>query len=103
MTEENEAALRKLALALLERPAGKEGPPEIVVTYRKHEDYEKFVHQISELQEELAKANYSIHQLALYAEENLHLYDQLRAAYKDMKKAGLDTSYLTSVSRKRIK
>ena len=102
MTSEEEEKIRTLALSLLtQRPAGESSPPEIIVTYRKHDDYEKFVHQITDLQEQLKQAQYTAAQMSLYAEENFHLYDQLRQAYRDMEKAGLDVSYITSVGNRR--
>ena len=102
MNQQDEEKLRDLALTLLtKRPAGEGSPPEIVVTYRKHEDYERFVHKIAELEKELEEAHYQMGHLALYAEENFRLYDQLRQAYNELQKAGLDVSYITLVKPRR--
>ena len=102
MKPEDEEKLQALALSLLtKRPAGEGVCPEIVVTYRKHDDYERFVRQIAELQQQVKQAEYQAARMSLYAEENFQLYDQLRQAYKDMQKAGLDVSYITSVGRQR--
>ena len=98
MKPEDEVVVREIALSLLtQKPAGEGGPPEIVITYRKHEDYENFVRQIAELQKELKDAQIQVSRLSTYASENIRLYDQLRYAYNDMVKAGLDVSYITSV------
>lgn len=102
MTSEDEEKLRAVALSLLtKRPAGESSPPEIVVTYRKHADYEKFVRKIAELQEQLERERYTAARMSIYAEENFRLYDQLRQAYAELKKAGLDVSYITSVKPKK--
>lgn len=100
MKPEDELVVRQIALSLLTqqpRPAGEGRPSEIVITYRKHEDYENFIRQIAELQEKLKKAEMQAAHMTMYAEENLRLYDQLRWAYTAMQKAGLDVSFITSV------
>lgn len=100
MKPEDELVVRQIALSLLTQhpsSAGEGCPPEIVITYRKHEDYENFVRQIAELQEQLKKAEMSAANMSMYAAENLRLYDQLRWAYTAMQKAGLDVSFITSV------
>ena len=97
MKPSDEAKVREIALSLLNSRTGEGSPPEIIVTYRKHEDYEKFTQQIAELTEQLCRSKHETAQLALYAEENFRLYDQLRQAYQDMQRAGLDVSYITSV------
>ena len=100
MNPEDEAVVRQIALSLLTQqpsPAGEGRPPEIVITYRKHEDYENFVRQIAELQDRLKKAEMAAANMSMYAAENLRLYDQLRWAYMAMQKAGLDVSFITSV------
>lgn len=104
MTPEEDAKLRELALSLLtKRTAGEGGPPEIVITYRKHDDYERFISKIAELEKELQSAHQQMGQLAMYAEENFKLYDQLRQAYRDMSAAGLDVSYISAIRTKRLK
>lgn len=98
MKPEDEAKIREIALSLLNnRRIGECSPPEIIVTYRKHEDYEKLTQQIAELTEQLYRSKHEAAKLSLYAEENFRLYDQLRQAYQDMQRAGLDVSYITSV------
>lgn len=104
MKPEDEALIRELALSLLnQRPAGEAAPQEIVITYRKHEDYENFIRRIAELELQLKEAQYQAARLSLYAEENFVLYDQLRQAYKDLSRAGMDVSYITSVRRKQLR
>lgn len=99
MKPEDEAVVREIALSLLTQPrSSRDGePPEIVITYRKHEDYENFVREIAELQERLKQAELTASKMSVYAAENLRLYDQLRWAYTVMQKAGLDVSFITSV------
>ncbi len=102
MKAEDEQLIRELALSLLtQRPAGEGSPLEIVITYRKHEDYENFIRQIAELEKQVKEAQYQAARMSLYAEENLVLYEQLRQAYKDMQKAGLDVSYIKSVRQRK--
>lgn len=102
MKAEDEQLIRELALSLLtQRPAGEGGPPEIVITYRKHEDYENFIRKIAELEMQVKEAQYQAARMSLYAEENLVLYEQLRQAYKDMQRAGLDVSYIKSVRQRK--
>ena len=80
MKPEDELIVREIALKLLDRqePTGEGSPPEIVITYRKHEDYERFLMQIAELQEKLRRAENQVSVLSNYASENIRLYDQLR-------------------------
>lgn len=102
MKDEDEQLIRELTLSFLtQRPSGEGSPPEIVITYRKHEDYENFIRQIAELEKQVKEAQYQAARMSLYAEENLVLYEQLRQAYKDMQKAGLDVSYIKSVRQRK--
>ena len=97
MKPEDEMIVRELALSLIRQPAGEGSPPEIVITYRKHEDYERFIREIAELTEKLKRAEQQVAVLSNYASENIRLYDQLRWAYIAMVKAGLDVSFITSI------
>lgn len=99
MKPEDEVIVREIALKLLDRqqPTGDGKPPEIVITYRKHEDYERMIRQIAELTEQLRIAQNQVSVLSNYASENIRLYDQLRFAYNAMVKAGMDVSFITSI------
>lgn len=99
MKPEDELLVRQIALSLLDRqdPAGEGRPPEIVITYRKHEDYERFICQIAELTEKVKRLDQQLAVMQNFASENIRLYDQLRWAYTAMVKAGMDTSFITSV------
>lgn len=98
MKPEDEVVVRQIALSLLtQQPTGEGRPPEIVITYRKHEDYERFIREIAELTEKLKRMDQQLAVMRNYASENIRLYDELRWAYTAMVKAGMDVSFITSV------
>ena len=71
------------------------------ITYRKAEDVAKLEAEVKEKEKQIARLSTDIYRFSQYAAKNLRLMDELRYARDLLEEAGLDTSFITSVSPSR--
>ena len=71
------------------------------ITYRKAEDVAKLEAEVKEKEKQIARLSADIYRFSQYAAKNLRLMDELRYARDLLEEAGLDTSFITSVSPSR--
>lgn len=90
--DEIEAALRTLL-----GPAA--AAPGLVITVRRHDEYELLIERIQALEKEQEHLKQQLCQMSLYPQLYLVALDELRDARKRLKKLGVDTSFITSLRR----
>ena len=71
------------------------------VTLRKAEDIVKLEAEVKEKEKQIARLSADVYRFSQYASRNLRLMDELRLARDLLEEAGLDTSFITSVSPSR--
>lgn len=84
--------------ALQELLGASVGPLGIVVTLRRHDEYELLMERIKALEVENEKLEGQLMQMRVYPELLLTAMDELRHARKLLDKLGVDTSFITSLS-----
>lgn len=84
--------------ALQELLGASVGPLGIVVTLRRHDEYELLLEHIKALEVENEKLDGQLMQMRVYPELLLTAMDELRHARKLLDKMGVDTSFITSLS-----
>lgn len=92
VSDEIEAALRNL---LGEAAA----PPGLIITLRRHDEYELLLQRIAELDAQLKEKNHEVHQMSMYAVRYLSAVDELKICKKLLTRAGVDTSFLRTLDR----
>lgn len=75
------------------------GPPGLVVTLRRHEDYERLLLVIDDLRELNDRLRADITRMGHYSQLYMRAMDDLRVCKKLMDRAGLDTTFISSFSR----
>lgn len=93
-SEEIEEALRRL----LGEAAGPSG---LVITLRRHEEYEVLLEKLQELQKKYSQLEYEYYQMSLYAQLYLRCLDELKIAADQLRGCGLDVSWISSIRAKR--
>lgn len=83
--------------ALQELLGASAGPCGIVVTLRRHDEYELLMERIKALEVENEKLYGQIMQMRVYPELMLTAMDELRHARKLLDKLGVDTSFISSL------
>lgn len=73
------------------------GPPGLVITLRKHEDYERLLRVIDDLQELNERLRADISRMSGYAQLYMRALDDLRDCKRRMEHAGMDTSFIISL------
>lgn len=91
--DEIEAALRTMLGAAAASPG-------LVITLRRHDEYELLIERIRSLEKEKEHLTHQICQMSLYPQMYLVALDELRDARKLLKKLGVDTSFITSLSHR---
>lgn len=84
-------------LSMFGQSIREEGAPELIITMRRHEDYEKLLFRIDELLEENRILKADTAKAINVWHDNLNLIDQLREAKRRMKRANMDVSFIRSV------
>lgn len=92
-SDEIEAALQ----ALLGSAAGGTG---LVVTVRRHDEYEILLSRISELEQQIRDKQQEVLRMQSYAVRYIETLDELKLCKKALSKAGLDTSFIRSLGRR---
>lgn len=87
--------------ALQELLGASAGPPGIVVTLRRHEEYEVLIGRINALEKEKASLKSEVTRMASYAELYLRALDELKICARDLQAVGVDTSWITSIKTRR--
>lgn len=75
------------------------GPSGIVVTVRRHDDYEKLLEVIDRLEESQQDLKRQVLNLSSYAELYLTALDDVRDCCRLMNQHGIDTSFVRSLRR----
>lgn len=83
--------------ALQELLGASVGPLGIVVTLRRHDEYELLMERIKDLEVENEKLHMQVVQMRVYPEMLLTAMDELRHARKLLDKLGVDTSFISSL------
>lgn len=83
--------------ALQELLGASVGPLGIVVTLRRHDEYELLMERIKALEAENEKLQRQVVQMRVYPELMLTAMDELRHARKLLDKLGVDTSFISSL------
>lgn len=83
--------------ALRELLGASSGPSGIVVTLRRHDEYELLLERIKALEAENRSLDQQVHQMAQYAAMYIHSLDELRICRRHLQKLGVDTSFITSL------
>lgn len=83
--------------ALQELLGASVGPLGIVVTLRRHDEYELLMERIKALEVENEKLRMQVVQMRVYPELLLTAMDELRHARKLLDKLGVDTSFISSL------
>lgn len=91
-SDEIEKALRELLGASA-------GPSGLVITLRRHDEYEALLERIRALEAEKKSLDIQVHQMSLYAQEYLTALDDLRAAARQLRRLGVDTSFIRCLKR----
>lgn len=84
--------------ALQELLGASVGPLGIVVTLRRHDEYELLMERIKALEVENEKLQRQVVQMRVYPEMMLTAMDELRHARKLLDKLGVDTSFISSLT-----
>lgn len=84
-------------LALAELVGSLPAPQGLVITVRRHEEYEVLIEKIRSLEAQLHQKDYELHSMATYAPLYLGALDELRIARKLLDQLGEDTSFITSL------
>lgn len=83
--------------ALQELLGASAGPSGLVVTLRRHEEYEALIGRINVLEEERASLKLEVSRMSSYAELYLRALDELKIAARYLRDHGEDTSWITSI------
>ena len=96
--DEIEEALQELVPDL-----GPQGlvPQGIVITLRRHDEYEVLIERIRSLEAEVQRKDRELHQMATYSVLYLQALDELRMAVRLLSAAGLDVSWVRSLKVRR--
>ena len=73
------------------------GPPGLVVTLRKHDDMERLLRMIDDLQELTQRQRMELSRMGDYAHLYLRALDELRAARERLNAFGVDCRFMTSL------
>lgn len=92
-SDELEEALRQLL-----GPAA--GPQGLVITLRRHDEYELLVQQITDLTKKCRQLESQFREMSFYVPLYLRALDELRIAYKLLEQRGIDTSFISSLKRR---
>ena len=83
------------ALRMLLGPAA--GPPGIVLTLRRHDEYQLLLDRIAALEKEKRDLQIQVYQMQDYPRQLLVALDELRLARKLLQKNFIDTSFIRSL------
>lgn len=86
--------------ALQELVGASAGPPGLVITLRRHDEYEALLERISGLESRCRSLDLQVHQMSTYAAMYIKALDELRAARLLLRRYGEDTSFITSLKGK---
>lgn len=75
------------------------GPPGLVLTLRRHDEYELLLERIQALERENKQLNIQVHQMSRYASMYLQALDDLKLCRKEMIQAGLSVSWIRSLKK----
>lgn len=78
-----------------------EGGQGLVITLRRHEEYEVLLGRIAALEEEKFRLSQDVSRMSSYAELYLRALDELNICVRRMHSAGLDTSWVSSIRGRR--
>lgn len=87
--------------ALQELLGASSGSPGLVITLRRHEEYEVLLGRINALEEEKTRLKQDVSRMSSYAELYLRALDELKICVRHMESAGLDTGWISSVRARR--
>lgn len=77
---------------------GSAGSPGLVVTLRRHEDYERLLLILDDLRDLNDRLRSDISRMSGYAQLYMRALDDLRECRRQMEAYGLDTSFIVSLS-----
>lgn len=76
------------------------GPPGLVITLRRHDEYDLLLTQIAALEKKCRDLDYQLHRMSLYPVMYLQALDGLKMARKLLDKLNIDTSFMCSLNRR---
>lgn len=76
------------------------GPPGLVITLRRHDEYQMLLDKIDALQRRCDRQQQDITSMSMYAQLYLRALDELREARKLLVASGYDVSFITSLRGK---
>lgn len=87
--------------ALQELLGASASPPGLVITLRRHEEYEALIGRINALEGEKTSLKLEVSRMSSYAELYLRALDELKIAARSLEGLGVDTSWITSIKTRR--
>lgn len=87
--------------ALQELLGASAGPSGLVITLRRHEEYEALIGRINVLEGEKSNLKMEVSRMSSYAELYLRALDELKIAARNLEDLGVDTSWITSIKTRR--
>lgn len=89
-------AIEKALRSLLGDSVGPEG---IVITLRRHDEYDALLSTIDSLRSENERLQQELTRMSTYAHMYLSALDDLREARRQLRQLGADTSFIKSLTR----
>lgn len=89
--------------ALRDILGGAVAPEGLVITLRRHDEYEALIERIRSLEAEVTRKDRELRTMATYPVLYMETLDELRYAVKLLAKLGIDTTGFTSVRPARCK
>ena len=81
---------------------GSAAPPGIVITLRRHDEYEKLIERIRSLEADKEALDRQLHTMSLYPVLYLQALDELRECRRILQRLGVDCSFIESLRPKRF-
>ena len=76
------------------------GPVGLVVTVRRHDEYDLLLQKIALLEDEKRRMDVDLHTMSMYAQQYLRALDELRVCSRLLLHYGEDVSFITSLKHK---
>lgn len=80
---------------------GAASPPGLVITLRRHDEYEKLIERIRELESDKRSLGSQLHRMATYPVLYLEALDDLRTCCDLLRAQGVDTSFVRALRSRR--
>ena len=81
---------------------GAAAPPGIVITLRRHDEYEKLIERIRSLEADKRSLNSQLASMSMYPVLYIQALDELKICRRALQQAGLDVSFIQSLRPRRF-